>query len=271
MNDLIRSVAEQGQSMTYYGAICDAGLYIALAYSLFHATKLKIKFWKVTIIIALTYGWQVGLQSAFWPILQYIRDTHFLGISSAVNSIVRTFVFLPIIAFPLAKIFKYKFGHVCDAIVMLPLLRSAIAQIACLFPGCCRGFQCDWGVYNIQTGQYHFPTPILETVLTLIIFAILVGYTIKNKFVSDGKLYPLMMLMYGPMRYICELLRDNQRIFLGSSAVGLHALIITVVGLVWFYLIYRKENKVEKKDEEVTEDAEIATAESNAAEETPEA
>ena len=251
MNELIKSVAAEWQSMTYYGAICNAGLYIALAYSLFHATKLKIKFWKVIIIVALTYGWQVGLQSAFWPVLQYIRDTHFLGINSAVNSIVRTFVFVPIIAFPLAKIFKYKFGHVCDAIVMLPLLRSAIAQIACLFPGCCRGYKCDWGVYNVQTGQYHFPVQILETVLTLIIFAVLVYYVVKNKFVSDGKLYPMMLMLYGPMRYICELLRDNEKIFLGMSAVGIHALIVCITGLVWICILNRRYRKLLEQNKTV--------------------
>ena len=52
-----------------------------------------------------------------------------------------------------------------------------------------------------------------------------------------------MMITYGPVRYVCELLRDNEKIFPSLSAVGVHAVIITVVGLAWLYILYKKENK----------------------------
>lgn len=268
MKELIESAYQQGLTHNLYSWINGAGVLIGLAYSLFHGKKLGIKLWKMIIILAIAFGWQVGLQSAFWPILQQIRETHFLGIQTAVNSIVRTFALVPIIAFPLAKIFKYKVGHVCDAIVMLPLLISAIAQLACVFTGCCRGYECAWGIYNVQTNQYHFPTPILETILTLMIFAFLVYCTVKSKFVSEGKLYPTMMIMYGPMRFVCEMLRDNEKIFLGMSAVGVHALIIYLVGSIWIYLIYRKENKLKKQlkaiPEETTEEKKEENTEESA-------
>ena len=262
MNELIQFVAEQRQSTTYYNMIGTVGLVIALLYSLFHATKFKIKLWKAFIIIAVVCFGQMGLQSIILPILQYIRYTHFLGINTAVNSIVRTFVFLPIIALPLAKIFKYKFGRVCDAIVMFPLLRSAIAQIACIFPGCCAGYEWEYGIYNIKTEHYHFPTPILETILTLIIFAYLVYRTHKKKYVSDGTLYPLMMVLYGIMRFICEMLRDNEKIFIGINALGLHAIFMCLVGLIVLYLIKKKKVKAQ-----ALEFAVAATAETVADEE----
>lgn len=243
MKELIESAYQQGLSYDLYSWINTAGGGIAFIYSLIHGKKLGINIWKMLIILVAVFFWQTGIQSAIWPILQHIRDTHFLGIDTAVNSIVRTFIFVPIIALPLAKIFKYKFGHICDAIVMLPLLKSAIAQIACIFPGCCRGYECFLGIYNIKTQSYHFPTPILETILTLIIFAYLVHRTIKKKFVPDGTLYPLMMVLYGIMRFICEMLRDNEKIFIGINAIGLHALFMCIVGLIALYLIKKKKAK----------------------------
>lgn len=243
MKELIESVYQQGLSYDLYSWINTAGAVIAVAYSLFHGKKLEIKLWKMVIILAVVFYWQMGIQSVILPVLQYIRYTHFLGINTAVNSIVRTFVLLPIIALPLAKIFKYKFGHICDAIVMFPLLRSAIAQIACIFPGCCAGYEWEYGIYNVKTGNYHFPTPILETILTLIIFAYLVYRIHKRKYVSDGTLYPLMMILYGIMRFVCEMLRDNEKIVLGQSAMGIHAIFMCLVGLVALYLIKNKRAK----------------------------
>ena len=243
MNELIKWTYQQGLSYDLYSWINTAGGIVAFLYCLFHGKKFGIKIWKMAIILVVVFFWQIGIQSVIWPVLQYVRDTHFLGINTATNSIVRTFIFVPIIALPLAKIFKYKFGHICDAIVMLPLLKSAIAQIACIFPGCCRGYEFFLGIYNIKTQSYHFPTPLLETLLTLIIFAYLVSRTINKKFVSDGTLYPLMMVLYGMMRFVCEMLRDNEKIFLGINAIGLHAIFICLVGLIALHLIKKKRAK----------------------------
>ena len=263
MNELIQSVAQQGLSMTYYGWICDAGLILSIIYSLYHGKRYGINLWKMVIIIAGAYVGRVALQSGMWEILEIIEEAHFLGIQSVTNSIVRTFIFIPLIMWPFAKIFKYKWGHVCDSIVMFPLLTSAIAQIACLFTGCCKGYEVGWGIYNIRTEGYHFPTPIIETVLTLIIFSYLVYRTHKRKYVSDGKLYPLMMVMYGIMRFICEMLRDNEKIFLGQSGVGIHAIILFVVGFICLYWI-------KKRDEKKAKEEALAAAESKATEKSDE-
>ena len=263
MNELIKLAYEQGISNDLYSMINTAGIVIAFIYSVFHGKKYGIPIWKMLIIIPLVYGGMSAIQSGIWQILLLIQKKNFLGIITAVNSIVRIFVFIPLFAWPLAKIFKYKWSRVCDSIAMFPLLISGIAQLACIFPGCCAGYEVGWGIYNVRTEGYHFPTPIIETVLTLIIVAYLIYRTHKQKFVSDGKLYPLMMVMYGIMRCICEMLRDNEKIILGQSGVGIHAIILFVVGLICLRWI-------KKRDEKKAKEEALAAAEGEATEESKE-
>lgn len=260
MEEFIQSVADQGQSMTYYGWICDAGLILSIIYSLYHGKRYGINLWKMVIIIAGAYLGRIAVQNGIWEVLLYIKQNNILGIETAINSIVRTFIFIPLVMWPFAKIFKYKWGHVCDSIAMFLIITSAIAQLGCLFPGCCAGYEVGWGIYNVRTGGYHLPTPIIETVLTLIIIAYLIYRTHKRKFVSDGTLYPLMMVLYGIMRCICEMLRDNEKLILGQSAVGIHAIILFVVGLICLRWI-------KKRDEKKAKEEALAAAESEATEE----
>lgn len=259
MNELIKIIAVQGESMTYYGLVNDIALILAILYSLYHGKRYGINLWKMVIIIAFAYAGRIVLQNVIWEALLYIKSAHFLGIQTAVNSIVRIFIFMPLVVWPMAKLFKYKWGHVCDAIAMFLLITSAFAQIGCIFPGCCAGYEVGWGLYNPITGGYHFPVQIFETFLTLIIIAYLIYHTHKTKFVSDGTLYPIMMVLYGFMRYICELLRDNEKIVFGNSAMGIHALFMCVVGLVVLYEMKSKRAKaaVETSHDEInaTEEA----------------
>ncbi len=241
MNYLIQKIAESGLSSAMYGWINALGLVIAFLYSLWHGKKLGVPLWKMVIILVGVHFGVGYIGNGVWSLVQHIRDIHFLGIETATNSIVRLFIFYPLIALSVALMLRLKCSLACDAIVMFPLLRSCIGQLACLFPGCCRGLQWQGGIYNVQTGMHHFPTPIFETVLTAIIFAYLVYRTRRNLYVSDGTLYPLMMVLYGVMRFYCELLRENEKIFFGCSALGLHALIVCVIGAVWLFICYRKK------------------------------
>ena len=141
MNELIKTIAEQGESMTYYGLVGTIALILSILYSLYHGKRYGINLWKMVIIIAVAYAGRIALQDVIWAVLVYIKNINFLGIQTAVNSIVRIFVFMPLIVWPMAKLFKYKWGHVCDAIAMFLLITSAFAQIGCIFPGCCAGYE----------------------------------------------------------------------------------------------------------------------------------
>lgn len=239
MNELIKWVASQGLSNDVYSTMGAVGFVISFVYSIYHGKRYGVSLWKMPIIIYLVDSGLGLIQSVNGEVLEYIRRNHIFGIQTATMSIVRIFVFVPLVIFPLAKIFKIKWSKACDIIALYPLLMSGINQLPCMFTGCCAGYEIGWGLYNPRTHGYHFPTPILETVLTLSIFAYFVYRTHKSKFASDGKLYPLMIVMYGTMRFICEMLRDNEKIILGQSAMGIHAIIMVIVGYIWLYCIKR--------------------------------
>lgn len=243
MNDLIKWVASEGLSNDVYSTMGTIGFAISFIYSIFHGKKYGISLWKMPIILCLTYGGTSLIQNVISVVLDYIRRNHIFGIQTTTMSIVRIFVFIPLIVFPLAKLLKIKWSKACDAVALFPLLMSGINQLPCIFPGCCAGYEIGWGIYNPITNGYHFPTPILETILTLMIFAYLVYRTSKKKHVSDGTLYPLMMILYGIMRFVCEMLRDNEKIVLGQSAMGIHSIFMCLVGLVALYLIKNKRAK----------------------------
>ena len=244
-----------------YGWVNTAATIIALLYCLWHGKKLGVPFWKMAIILAVVYLGSGPLGNAIWSVVEYLREIQFLGITRTVNSIVRLFVFFPLLALIPALILHVKWSLACDAIVMYPLLRSCLAQLACIFPGCCAGYPWEYGIYNIRTHGYHFPTQIVETVLTLLIFVYLLSILKDKHYKSDGSLYPHMMIFYGIMRFVCELLRDNEKILFGVSTVAIHAILIFTVGLIWMLILYRRKEKTYGHSIQAVETEEAETCE----------
>ena len=99
---------------------------------------------------------------------------------------------------------------------------------------------------------------VIETVLTLAIFFFLLYRLSNRNYKSDGMLYPAMMAFYGIMRFVCECLRDNEKIILGCSGVAIHALIMFVVG---FAILFYNEKKTAKPIEVQSASAEPPSAE----------
>lgn len=87
------------------------------------------------LILLVVYLGMSLLQSGIWIIVQAVRDANFLGIETAINSIVRVFVYLPFLVLPVGAILKVKWSRACDSIAFSPLVTSCIGQLACVFPG----------------------------------------------------------------------------------------------------------------------------------------
>ena len=64
--------------------------------------------------------------------------------------------------------------------------------------------------------------------------------TYKNNYVASEKEYPLMLVMYGGVRFVLEFFRDNEKIVLGCSGLAFHALFMLLVGIVWLVRIKKK-------------------------------
>ena len=257
MNQLIQDMAQQGMSHSLYSTINTTALIISVFFSFWFGKKMGVPLWKMFLLLLVTHLGMGAILGAFWKVLLQMEAANTLGITAVVNSIVRVFVFIPLIVLPVAWILRIKWRHACDAVVMFPLLRSALAQLACIFPGCCRGYEWEWGIYNIKTQTYHFPTQIAETVLTLAVVAYLLHLAKKKDYISDGTLYPMMMILYGMQRFTSEMLRDNEKIFLGCSGVALHAVLLYIVGMIVSLLLEKKRQVAEAQEAEEDPDDDL--------------
>ena len=59
-----------------------------------------------------------------------------------------------------------------------------------------------------------------------------------------------MLIIFGSTRFVCEFLRDNDKLFLGISNLALHALLMFIVGIIALVIINKKHNKVQMLNQE---------------------
>lgn len=126
-------------------------------------------------------------------------------------------------------------------------LHQTVAHIGCVFPGCCRGYPCSWGIWNAKTETLLFPIQWLESIVSLGTFLFVLAYQKKVNYAVDGKVYPLFLILFGITRFLLEFLRDNEKLVLGMSSFALHALAMTIVGTVWLMVLDEKEKQSKKR------------------------
>lgn len=161
------------------------------------------------------------------------------------NNIVKGFSFFPLVFLLLARIFKLDFKRIMDfSAPAFPLLQC-VAHIACNFAGCCNGYPMEGGVWNPMWDQYLFPSQLLESLVSLLIFFACLIYAKKQDYKVTGKVYPFFLVTFGGTRFFLEFLRCNQKLFWGISDLALWALLMVVVGTVWF--VKTRQPKPKKK------------------------
>lgn len=131
--------------------------------------------------------------------------------------------------------------------VVIPLFH-AFGRVGCFFAGCCYGIECDFGfvvtdntMNPLINGPRRFPTPLLEAVGCLIIFAVLLTLWLKDK-MRDKMLY-LYCIMYPVLRFSDEFLRGDaiRGVWFGLSTSQWISIGLFIFGVV--NLIIRRNNK----------------------------
>jgi phosphatidylglycerol:prolipoprotein diacylglycerol transferase len=77
------------------------------------------------------------------------------------------------------------------------------------------------------------PTPVYEFILGAIIFAVLWKY--RKIFKEDGKLFFMYLVFTGLSRFIIEFMRLNPRILFGLSEAQLIAIVLIIIGAVFYF------------------------------------
>lgn len=233
MNDIIKIVHELGWSKTLYDIFFVLGFVSVFLFVVLFGKKIGIKPLQSILTVLIVYPIVV-----LWMFVMFWIESGFRDFGG--NNIVRIFVYVPLVAYPVAKLLKIPYGEMCSMLSLGPASVHAVSHIGCIFSGCCRGYPCSWGLYNSFTDDIRFPIQLIEVFLAWLILFYLLLRAKKRKYVPDGFEYPMMLVMFGTSRFVCEFMRDNEKIWLGCSSLAFHALFMAVVGLVWI-LIKKKQ------------------------------
>lgn len=227
----------------------------------------------VAVIFNTYYGYKLGLtktkaalSSAFSLALLYITMILIPWVESGFTTfgeqnMVKTYVFAPLIFVIDCLVFKIDFRKISDMHAIWPMLLHGISHFACLIPNCCNGYTYLEGtkMYNIScalTGTGYFPNQIGESVAALLIGAIMFFIAYKKNFKLNGRLFYVMLIVYGINRFFWEFLRNNNKIVVfgemtnaesglfGLSDLSFYSIAMVVLGiafLIAFNIIDKKK------------------------------
>ncbi len=225
-------------------------------YSAFHLLSF---FSAIPVFLWLAKKMNVGRVRAFFALLAtcvaflvlihligYIEASLGLGNFGRKNA-VTIYIWIPLICFGVSKMTKISWGKLCTMMAPTMPLIEAVSRPGCLFAGCCKGFECSWGIYNIHTKDFRFPMPAFE-MLWMLGVAVLILYLLKRQEYKPTRwLYPLMLVVLGGLHFACEFFIDNAKMWGSWSLRSFHEVSMVVVGAVWLWGSYLKQTKEKER------------------------
>lgn len=236
INDILIAINNAGWSEILY----HASLYIIIAsvfvWSYWFSRKTGTKTSTAIILGVSTYA------AMYLWMMFYSWVSNGFRPGGAMNNIYM-FLAAPIFLVLMAKVLKIKWRDACYFIAPFMVLQQAIAMGECTFGGCCRGYPCSWGLYSIKYDYYYIPIQQINSLLNYLIFAFLIIRAKKNNYKADPYQYPLMLIIVGSVRVVCEFFHDNNKDIFGLSDHARHAILMVIVGVIATIIIKKKEKK----------------------------
>lgn len=244
LDELIKFVnATLGQSMNLYRDFYILGFVTIFVFNYFYARKYRLPQGKTLLVsissYLLIFGWAYVLA---WVESLFTDWGH--------HNAVRVYIWMPFLLFVLSRIVRMDWRTLCDFTAPSACIVYGIARLGCLFPGCCYGIPCDWGIYSANAGYMVFPVQFCEAVTSLALAMYCLFRNKRRNFAADGRTYFIMLIPYGLGRFFWEFFADNQKVFLNISSLALHALLMTVVGAVMLLVLNRKDQKAPQGSDE---------------------
>lgn len=222
-----------------YSTINTVSFVLASFLGILHGKKIRVKLFVVTFAVVIERIISGPLATA----IIFVENGF---VSTGKQNGVVVFAFVPLLGFLLSKILRKSYKELWDVMMPVPLMMFVGARIACTIAGCCRGYACDWGIYNVKTGGYVFPIQLLEALVTVLILVYVFLREKKNKFVPDGRNVPIILITYGIARFFLEFLHDNEKIVLGVDSMQFHCIFMILVGIVTLLILRRGEKNASK-------------------------
>ena len=229
-------------NVVFYNVFLVMGLLAAVCFGLWYGKKYNIPVLKVLLLVIMVFVLLLA-----WTSIHFLVESGFTA--QGTNSVVRAMPYLMLMIWPVATLLKIKAGTAYNLFAPLACLYLGIAQFGCIFAGCCGGYPAKWGIYCYRYNGPAFPIQIIEAISVLAIFLVMLWRNKKCKYNSDGKSLPIMLMIFGAMRFILEFARNNEKIWLGCSALAFHALFMVAVGIEIYCTIDKRSRQYAEKTE----------------------
>lgn len=233
LDRLIIEVADAHMHGVFYRYINMSSLFFAIIFAILIRKKFKIHF-LLAILFVVINDYFVGYvnQVVMWA------GTGFKNFDE--RNMAVAFAFIPILALLLSFIFRKDYANILDFLAFPPMIQHAVCRIACIFPGCCYGYESKFGIYNVHTSTKLFPVQLLESVASITIVVVLLIIFKKQNSVSRGFLMPLMFMLYGTVRFFTEFLHDAKKLWMGISYIAFNSLFMAIVGIILLFIMIRR-------------------------------
>ena len=218
------------QSTFLYYLFFALGFVGVTLFGYFYRKKFNLSVKQAVLSVLLVYPAVVA-----WMFFLYWAESGFKNFGG--NNIVRIFIWVPVFAWPASRILKIEFKAMLNFIAPLPCVVHGISHFGCIFEGCCCGYPSSvFAIWNPAFKEYRFAIQPIEAIVAIGVIVITVLYTRSKGYRSDSCAYPLMLILFGSTRFLLEFLRDNEKLFWGISNLAIHAFVMFVVGIVWFFI-----------------------------------
>ena len=238
INRLIHYVNDMGWRQAVYDSAFPMIIAALLIFFLAYRRNYALPWWKAIITWAITLA-GVGKLNGFlaWAVNGFREDGG--------ANILYAFPYFPLLCLLTAKLLKVKVGVMLDYMAPSIVIWHIIGQSVCPFFGCCAGIPCAWGIWNPLTDNTVFPIQWLISFTALLVLVFMLRYTKNRGHDGSGRVYPMMLMLLGGIRFFLEFLKDSSKILLGLTELSLHALFMVFVGTVWYLIL--EEIQMEKE------------------------
>lgn len=157
---------------------------------------------------------------------------------------------LPFLYYAWAKKTSRNIALVMDVSAICVIFGAISGRFNCLTKGCCEGITCFFN------DAYRWPIREIE----LVYYAVFIIYFFKKIGTAKtyGQVYPIYLISYGVLRFLCEFIREEFTIKIGIIHIAqIWSLIAIAVGAVMLYRVnikrprgaeHHKSAKADRKD-----------------------
>lgn len=186
--------------------------------------------WKDALLVALAHvalGWSAMRLLAFIEVGFDFEKSANMRIFGAV-------FLLPLFYYLWARQTKRDALWMSDISAICTVFGCISGRLNCLTSGCCRG------MLLFSDGTYRWPIRELELAFYVLFIAVYSGKIRKRK--THGEVYPIYMIAYGILRFLCEFVREEFTTQVGVLHLAhIWALVSIATGTVWLCILKKRQ------------------------------